>query len=138
MVMLKIHLLVRNLLMEFQHRNQKELTILSKQDIKMQLVNLSMKFNNLNTSLYKDNLWAIQLIENIICHKKLMKILNMDYLHRKINMMSSKQFIQVRICQKINISGKCTWNLILTMIQDNKRRDLMIGMLIQLILDLEK
>ncbi len=108
MVMLKIHFLVRNLLMEFQHRNQKELTILSKQDIKMQLVNLSMKFNNLNTSLYKDNLWAIQLIENIICHKKLMKILNMDYLHRKINMMSSKQFIQVRICQKINISGKCT------------------------------
>ena len=108
MGMLKIHFLIRNLLMEFQHRNQKGLTILSKQGIKMQLVNLSMKFNNLNTSLYKDNLWAIQLIENIIYHKKLMKILNMDYLHRKINMMSSKQFIQVRICQKINISGKCT------------------------------
>jgi hypothetical protein len=108
MVMLKIHFLVRNLLMEFQHRNQKELTILSKQDIKMQLVNLSMKFNNLNTSLYKNNLWAIQLIENIIYHKKLMKILNMDYLLRKTNMMSSKQFIQVRICQKNKISGKCT------------------------------
>jgi hypothetical protein len=53
-------------------------------------------------------------------------------------MMSSKQFIQVRICQKNKISGKCTWNLILTMIQDNKRRDLIIGMSIQLILGLEK
>lgn len=53
-------------------------------------------------------------------------------------MVLNKQFIQDKICHKYNKYVNFILNLIKIMILENKNKDLIIGLLILLILDLEK
>lgn len=143
MAMLMIPCLIRDLHTESRLKNLKEWKILWKLDLNKESLAMSIKLRSPNINHLKGNfetkaesLWQELLIETIsFLSKRPPKTLSMAYPQRKINMMSSRQFIQGKICLKRRVLGLCIWNLTKIMTQDNRKNALIIGIWTQLISD---
>lgn len=123
-----------NILMVSPLKNRKVLTISWSWVIKEELDNLLTKSWKANMIVSKGSLLLELSIETIIFLSQPNRlILNLDFQLRLTNGEQSKQSTRLKICLKPNKWGECIWSLTRIMILESKKKDLITGLLIQLI-----
>lgn len=141
-----IHFLNRISLMVCPHKNRKEQKTSWRQDRSKESRSSLMSLTSLSTSPSKsipfnkiDNPWLNLSIETIIYHKRLiMNSLSMDWEPKKMSMELRKPFTQELTCLKIKKLDKCISSLMKILMLENKRKEIINGMLIPQISGSEK